>query len=213
MNPISQSTTPSDAAKLRRLRRRVRRTWQAVGLLIALAAGTGLGGLLGVFNRTSTDSSSLPLLSIDRLQITQNHDAGERDEPEVLEIIPVDSGALTTRFGGEELALLGEVEMTVTAYSPDERSCGPWNDGFTASGYSVWTNGMRLVAADTRLLPFGTVLTIPGYNDGQPVQVLDRGGAIKGHRLDVLFATHEAARAWGVRKIKIGVWGPTKQNP
>jgi hypothetical protein len=47
--------------------------------------------------------------------------------------------------------------------------------------------------------------------------VLDRGGAIKGHRLDVLFPTHEQARAWGVRKLRVTVWeyadGKPKDDP
>lgn len=98
------------------------------------------------------------------------------------------------------------IRMRVTAYSPDARSCGKWADGQTASGYSVWTNGMRLVAADTDVLPFGSVISIPGYHDGEPVPVLDRGGAIRGRRLDVLFPTHERALQWGVRDVDVTVW-------
>ncbi|MCP3902501.1 MAG: hypothetical protein GY715_02610 [Planctomycetes bacterium] len=96
--------------------------------------------------------------------------------------------------------------MTVTAYSPDDRSCAPYADGVTASGYSVWTNGMRLAAADTRVLPFGTLISVPGYDDGAVVPVLDRGGRIKGDRLDVLYATHERALRWGVRELEITIW-------
>lgn len=96
--------------------------------------------------------------------------------------------------------------MTVTAYSPDARSCGKWADGITASGYSVETNGFKSVAADTRLLPFGTVLSIPGYHNGRLVPVLDRGGAIKGDRLDVLFPTHEEALQWGRQRLLVTVW-------
>lgn len=109
-------------------------------------------------------------------------------------------------FNGRPLRKVRTLSMLVTAYSPDERSCGIWADGVTASGYSVWTNGMRLVAADTRLLPFGTIITVPGYNDGKPVPVLDRGGKIKGHRLDVLYATHEQALRWGKKRIDVDVW-------
>ncbi len=96
--------------------------------------------------------------------------------------------------------------MTVTAYSPDERSCGAWADGRTATNTSVWTNAMSLVAADTRVLPFGSIISVPGYSSGEAVPVLDRGGAIKGHRLDVLFPTHQEARKWGVRRVRVTVW-------
>lgn len=95
--------------------------------------------------------------------------------------------------------------MKTTAYSPDERSCGKWADGITASGKSVWMNGGRLVAAD-RAIPYGTILTIPGYNDGKPVQVWDRGGKIKGNRLDLLYPTHEIAMKWGVQDLPVVFW-------
>lgn len=109
-------------------------------------------------------------------------------------------------FNGRPIRPVRTLTMTVTAYSPDERSCGKWADGITASLKSVWTNGMRLVAADTRLLPMGTMISVPGYAGGEVVPVLDRGGAIKGHRLDVLYPTHEIALRWGVRKIPVTVW-------
>lgn len=95
--------------------------------------------------------------------------------------------------------------MKTTAYSPDAKSCGKWADGITASGKSVWMNGGRLVAAD-RSVPYGTILTIPGYNEGKPVQVWDRGGAIKGNRLDLLYPTHEIALQWGVQDLSVEFW-------
>lgn len=109
-------------------------------------------------------------------------------------------------FDGRPIRPARTIRMLVTAYSPDERSCGKWADGITASGSSVWTNGMKLVAADTRLLPFGSIVSVPGYNDGRPVPVLDRGGAIKGRRLDVLYPTHEIALRWGSQWLDVTVW-------
>lgn len=96
--------------------------------------------------------------------------------------------------------------MTVTAYSPDARSCGASADGRTATNHSVWTNGMRLVAADPRLLPYKSMVSIPGYADGDVVPVLDCGGAIKGAHIDLLFSTDAEARRWGVKKLKVTVW-------
>ncbi len=98
------------------------------------------------------------------------------------------------------------MRMKVTAYSPDARSCGASADGITASGYSVETNGGALVAADPKVLPLGSLVSVPGYDGGAPVPVLDVGGAIKGRRLDVLFSTHSVARAWGVRSVDVVVW-------
>lgn len=109
-------------------------------------------------------------------------------------------------FDARPIRVKKTIWMTVTAYSPDERSCGKWADGRTATNHSVWTNGMRLVAADPTILPYGSLLSIPGYAQGDTVPVLDCGGAIKGARLDLLFATHAEARRWGVKKLKVTVW-------
>jgi 3D (Asp-Asp-Asp) domain-containing protein len=109
-------------------------------------------------------------------------------------------------FNGRPVRAAYTVRMRVTAYSPDERSCGASADGITASGYSVLTNGGALVAADPRVLPLGSLLSIPGYDNGAVVPVLDVGGAIKGNRLDVLYSTHNVAMQWGVRDLEVTVW-------
>ncbi len=109
-------------------------------------------------------------------------------------------------YDDRPLRVVSTRRMTVTAYSPDERSCGEFADGVTASGLSVWTNGMRLVAADPDVLPLHSVVAVPSYDAGRPVPVLDVGGAIRGERLDVLFATHQAALAWGVREVDVTIY-------
>ena len=109
-------------------------------------------------------------------------------------------------FNGRPIRRVRTLRMRVTAYSPDARSCGRFADGITASGYSVWTNGMNLAAADPALLAAGSLVSVPGYDDGNVVPVLDRGGRIKGHRLDVLFPSHERALQWGVQELDVRVW-------
>jgi 3D (Asp-Asp-Asp) domain-containing protein len=109
-------------------------------------------------------------------------------------------------FNGRPVKPAKTITMTVTAYSPDEASCPGTADGITSSIHNVFTNGMRLVAADSSVLPLGSIISVPGYDAGNIVPVLDRGGAIKGKRLDVLYATHEQARRWGVRKLKVVVY-------
>ncbi|MCA9302546.1 MAG: 3D domain-containing protein [Phycisphaerales bacterium] len=109
-------------------------------------------------------------------------------------------------FDGRPARPAKVIYMTVTGYSPDARSCGEFADGKTATMYSVWTNGMNLVAADPRVLPYWSMVSIPGYADGEIVPVLDCGGAIKGNRIDLLYPTHEIARKWGVRQVPVTVW-------
>jgi hypothetical protein len=55
--------------------------------------------------------------------------------------------------------------MEVTAYCPCTKCCGPNAHGITASGKEVSYNGGVFVAADTSHYPFGTKLSVPGYND------------------------------------------------
>jgi 3D (Asp-Asp-Asp) domain-containing protein len=95
------------------------------------------------------------------------------------------------------------IEMRVTAYCPCPSCCGEYSDGITANGYEILP-GDTFVAADRRY-PFHTEMLIPGYSNSQPVKVLDRGGAIKGNRLDVFFATHDEALQWGVQYLEVNV--------
>jgi 3D (Asp-Asp-Asp) domain-containing protein len=95
------------------------------------------------------------------------------------------------------------ITMEVTAYCACTRCCGPNAQGITASGKDVSYNSGKFVAAD-RSMAFGTRLIIPGY-DAQPVEVIDRGGAIKGNKLDVFFPTHQEALEWGRRTVEVTV--------
>lgn len=95
--------------------------------------------------------------------------------------------------------------MEVTAYCPCTICCGKGAMGLTASGKHVSYNEGQFVAADTDVLPFGTKLLIPGYADEQTIEVIDRGGAIKGHKLDVFFASHQQAMEWGRQWIPVTV--------
>ena len=97
------------------------------------------------------------------------------------------------------------VWLEVTAYCGCAKCCGPHAQGLTASGRSIAYNGGQFVAADKKLFKFGTRLSIPGYAGGQPVEVIDRGGAIKGYHIDVFFPTHEQAKEWGRKRIAVTV--------
>jgi len=57
-----------------------------------------------------------------------------------------------------------------------------------------------LIVAGPPDMPFGTRLDIPGYG---VASVQDRGGSIKGKKLDLLFPSHQAALNWGVKHIEI----------
>lgn len=118
-----------------------------------------------------------------------------------------------------------EITMRVTGYCPCGKCCnwkrnwlfrpviasGPNKGrrkeiGVTASGKMA---GRGTIAADERLFPFGTVMYVPGYGYGI---VEDRGGAIKGHHIDLFYRSHFTAKRWGNRKLRVKVWYPPRQT-
>lgn len=100
---------------------------------------------------------------------------------------------LATRGGDWRHPLI----MEATAYDPGPKSCGKWASGYTATGVKAEKG---VVAVDDRVIPMGTRLYIPGY--GFAVAA-DRGGAIKGMRIDLCYPTYEEAIQFGRRKIKV----------
>ena len=119
---------------------------------------------------------------------------------------PIEKPAVTVEEPAaqeEEAKVWQTVRMRVTAYCPCPECTGTDSPGITASGHKI-QSGDAFVAADKRYA-FGTEMIIPGYNDNQPVEVLDRGGAIKGDRIDVFFPTHDEALEWGVKNLDVEV--------
>jgi 3D (Asp-Asp-Asp) domain-containing protein len=99
---------------------------------------------------------------------------------------------VTTRSSEPIKVLLCEI----TAYSPTVEECDA-SPLVTASGKRVRVGG---IAADLRVLPFGSVVIIPNYNNGNPCTVIDTGSAIRGNKLDVFFWSTDEAIHWGRRK-------------
>ena len=88
---------------------------------------------------------------------------------------------------------LGEYKLT--AYCACMKCCGK-TDGITASGVRA-KEGVT-VAADSALL-FGTKILI----DNHEYIVQDRGGAIKGNRIDLCFNSNQEALNFGRRQVKV----------
>ncbi|MGE5588798.1 MAG: 3D domain-containing protein [Clostridia bacterium] len=92
--------------------------------------------------------------------------------------------------------------MLATAYEPGPRSCGKYADGYTAIGIKAEPG---VVAVDPKVIPLRTRLYVEGYG---PAIAADVGGAIKGNRIDLLFATVEEALRYGKRWVKVYVLEP-----
>ncbi len=89
-----------------------------------------------------------------------------------------------------------ELYVTATAYSHEETTLD-----ITSSGYNIRENSnMKLIAVDPSVIPLGSKVWVEGY--GEAIAG-DTGGAIKGHRIDVLMPSSAAAKSWGRRTVKV----------
>jgi 3D (Asp-Asp-Asp) domain-containing protein len=113
------------------------------------------------------------------------------------------------------------VTLETTGYCPCGKCCGWkrnwWGRPVFASGplkgrpkeVGVTASGTKArkgtIAADTDRYPFGTIMYVPGYGYGR---VEDRGGAIKGAKIDLFFKHHSEALEWGRERRQVQVWLP-----
>ena len=81
-------------------------------------------------------------------------------------------------------------KFIITAYCPCVKCCGK-TDGITASGVKAIEG---VTVATDKSIPFGTKVYIDGVGE---IIVQDRGGAIKGNRIDLYFSDHQSALNFG----------------
>lgn len=94
--------------------------------------------------------------------------------------------------------LQGEV-VTVEATAYSAVSMG----GVTATGFDVNKNpSAKVIAVDPSVIPLGSKVYVEGY--GEAI-ASDTGGAIKGNRIDVNFATVDEALQFGRQTVKVTV--------
>ncbi|MBS4959543.1 MAG: G5 domain-containing protein [Clostridiales bacterium] len=128
------------------------------------------------------------------LQFSEEVDREIKEEP-VNKII--EKGTKTGHVAVDENGPYAQaINMTVTAYTPYDAGC----TGITASG-TVAQKGV--IAVDPSVIPMGTRVYIPGYGDAIAA---DKGGAIKGNKIDVCFSTKAEAFNWGVQKLTVYIY-------
>ncbi|HEY6331350.1 MAG TPA: 3D domain-containing protein [Blastocatellia bacterium] len=88
-----------------------------------------------------------------------------------------------------------EVDFDATAYSLT---------GMTASGFTA-RKGM--IAADPRVLPLGTVVLIRAGSYSGTYCVMDTGGRIRGHKIDIFVPNRREALGFGRRAVRLKVLG------
>jgi 3D (Asp-Asp-Asp) domain-containing protein len=101
------------------------------------------------------------------------------------------------------------VKVVATGYTAGYESTGKKPShpqyGITYSGVKVQRNKNKVstIAADPKVFPLGSILYIPGYGYGV---VADTGSAIKGHKIDLYFATtKQVYKEWGKKDVEVQV--------
>lgn len=98
-------------------------------------------------------------------------------------------------------------KVVATGYTAGVESTGKDEShpeyGITYSGVRVKRDLYSTVAADLNVFPIGTILFIPNYGYGV---VADKGGAIKGHRIDLYYETvDDVYSKWGKKEVEVYV--------
>lgn len=89
------------------------------------------------------------------------------------------------------------VTLEATAYYPGPEDTWPYTAGYTATGLKA---GYGVVAVDPRIIRLKTPIYVEGYGYALAA---DKGGAIKGNRIDLCFDTYEEAVRFGRKKVQV----------
>ena len=106
----------------------------------------------------------------------------------VAQVLMVGSGWTISR-GGDDIRYAEAKDMVATAYT--------YTGYNTASGVAPYYG---VVAVDSSVIPLGSRLYVDGYGYAT---ALDRGGAIRGNRIDLFFESLDEAIRWGVRRVRV----------
>ncbi|WP_066314219.1 3D domain-containing protein [Bacillus sp. FJAT-29814] len=115
------------------------------------------------------------------------------------------SGSAPTLENSVDWSKYPKHTVTATGYTAGAESTGKNQGhpeyGITFSGVKVKRDLFSTIAADLTVYPIGTILFIPGYGYGV---VADKGGAIKGNKLDLYYETVEDVyRHWGKKTVDV----------
>ena len=134
---------------------------------------------------------------IDKIKISE-----EIVEEPVDKIVQIKSAVVSSRASTTSRTSQSNSGSTVkiykvTAYCSCAKCCGKTN-GITSSGKKA-TAGRTIAAPASFAL--GTKVLI----NGKEYVVEDRGGAIRGNRIDVYMNSHSAAMSWGVKYLPVEI--------
>lgn len=93
-----------------------------------------------------------------------------------------------------------QITVVATAYVSDCQGCIGITKGGTDVRNTIYhDSGHRIIATDPSVIPLESLVEI----DGQRFIADDTGGAIKGHRIDILMESESEALEFGVREVDV----------
>lgn len=92
------------------------------------------------------------------------------------------------------------ITVKATAFTANCEGCS----GITATGINLKKNpSAKVIAVDPKVIPLGTKVHVEGY--GEAIAG-DKGGAIKGNKIDVFISSKQKAINWGVKTVEVKVY-------
>ncbi|WP_107951016.1 3D domain-containing protein [Lysinibacillus parviboronicapiens] len=96
-------------------------------------------------------------------------------------------------------------QFNASYYGSDCTGCS----GITATGINVretiYYHGLRIVAVDPTVIPLGTIVEIKTPYESFRAISADKGGAIKGHKLDILVESERIAARYGRHHVQLRI--------
>ena len=99
----------------------------------------------------------------------------------------------------QEPTVVKTFKVTATAFTANCRGCS----GVTSTGFNLKKNpNAKIIAVDPKLIPLGTKVWVEGY--GEAIAA-DKGGSIKGNKIDVFMSSTKKAYSWGRRTVTVKI--------
>ncbi|MBI4456173.1 MAG: 3D domain-containing protein [Acidobacteria bacterium] len=116
------------------------------------------------------------------------------------------------------------VEDFLVVTSPLAATSQPFKREFLATAYSdygITKSGVLvaigIVAADPNVLPIGSIIQVDAGVYSGIYTVMDTGGDVRGHKIDIFIPDYDEAVRFGMRKVAVRVlrhgWNPQGETP
>jgi 3D (Asp-Asp-Asp) domain-containing protein len=142
-------------------------------------------------DHTSADSQT----AADTQASADTHTSKEAHTSETAHASNVESNNSYTDYS-VQTGLISLGAFRTTAYCP----CYACSEGYgrhTSTGTIAKSN--HTIAVDPRVIPYGSKVMI----NGTVYTAEDRGGAVKGHHIDIFYDTHAQTRQYGSRNVEV----------